>query len=240
MARKKAISLWKSKIKYSKQKFKNLEYSLNNLFQKFKENIIRLNKDSFIDCYIKAIIAESNYYYYSKLLRYDLLKASPETISKINLKYILELYNNILNDLCLNNKNEVDINELNKTLKDLEIKQINEELIINNQDLEKIKLNIKEILNKLENLVKLFYEKYKIDINKFKKLKFKYYYDKFENEIAPPLNMINNSNEHEKNITIDNMLKNENIKIDILKNDIIKNLDTITSKVKTLLKKVFY
>ena len=86
----------------------------------------------------------------------------------------------------------------------------------------------------------MFYEKYKIDINKFKKLKFKYYYDKFENEITPPLNIINNSNEHEKNITIDNMLKNENIKIDILKNDIIENLDTITSKVKTLLKIVFY
>ena len=87
-------------------------------------------------------------------------------------------------------------------------------------------------MNKLENIIELFCQKYNVNIDKFIDLKTKNYYEKFGNEVAPPLNMINKISEDKKYIKSDDMLENENIKIDILKNKIAENLNNITNKIK--------
>ena len=87
-------------------------------------------------------------------------------------------------------------------------------------------------MNKLENIIELFCQKYNVNIDKFIDLKTKNYCEKFGNEIAPPLNIINKISEDKKDIKNDDMLENENIKIDILKNKIAENLNNITNKIK--------
>ncbi len=139
---------------------------------------------------------ESNYYY-SKLSRYNSLKAKTKLTNE-NLTYVLEMYENILKKLCLNTKEEINIKELNKTLEELGIIKSNEQLEINEKDLKKIKSISKEVIKIIEDSIKPFCEKYEIDINEFQKLKNKYYYDKFENEIAPLQNTFDDLNKHEK------------------------------------------
>ena len=221
---------------YLKEKLKDLQYSMDDVIEKFQQCIIKLDEKSPYEAYT-IIFTIKTHYLEDILSNYNMEKTKNKTVKKENFRKILNIYKNILDMSCLLHNNNIDEEELNKHAKKLGIIKNDQKIKIEAEDLESIKNSFIYIAKKLKDTINMFCKKYKIDINKFKSLETNNYFEKYENEIAPPINNIEKEIKNDENIYFKDKSQINNNVINIEEDNKI-NINEYNDKISNLIDEI--